>query len=561
SQTEVRTQLSKAFRLHGLSLHPEATRTILAAMEHSGQAAVNPAQVIDRLVEAVLRLPLNSCHVQRSEIESLVAEQLLSGTAAAAAAIAADSPWLQVFDAFDPAAPNFRYDRDSRKLAPAPALPRPTSRSESGAESRVQLMRQRYEFLLQRLMRAPGFADCDPLTVGVGGVTGGVSGVIGGSIGKGSGGALRTVEFAKASGPDKQLVVLGMLTRSAEPNRWFLEDPTGVMLLDVSRCRFNEGILAEGCHVLAEGCYRQSEASFLMLEAGLPPAERPTDTRAALGSLNTFGGPATTCARLDARLGERERSSHAHYLVFVSDLWLDDSEVMSKLSLMLTGYSDSPPTGLILCGDFLSPVGRHAPDRVEQLRTGLRRLQALIDSCKPVQQHSTVVLIPGPSDCPLSPLLPYPPLSEAVAGDLGQQQQQRGGGRVVLGSNPCRLQFCTQEIVVYRQQLCEKLCRQALSCPAEGDELSGHFVRTVLSQGHLSPLPLHVSPVLWNLDRTLRLCPLPDLLVLADSACRHFQLRHADCLCVNPGCFKESGFSFHVYLPRRREIQSSCIAD
>uniref|UniRef100_A0A1I8HQ82 Dpoe2NT domain-containing protein n=1 Tax=Macrostomum lignano TaxID=282301 RepID=A0A1I8HQ82_9PLAT len=136
SQTEVRTQLSKAFRLHGLSLHPEATRTILAAMEHSGQAAVNPAQVIDRLVEAVLRLPLNSCHVQRSEIESLVAEQLLSGTAAAAAAIAADSPWLQVFDAFDPAAPNFRYDRDSRKLAPAPALPRPTSRSESGAESR-----------------------------------------------------------------------------------------------------------------------------------------------------------------------------------------------------------------------------------------------------------------------------------------------------------------------------------------------------------------------------------------------------------------------------------------
>lgn len=47
-------------------------------------------------------------------------------------------------------------------------------------------------------------------------------------------------------------------------------------------------------------------------------------------------------------------------------------------------------------------------------------------------------------------------------------------------------------------------------------EIPRYFARTVLSQAHLSPFCMHVSPVLWDWDHALTLHPLPDLVVVAD---------------------------------------------
>ncbi|KAK2878244.1 hypothetical protein Q8A67_019035 [Cirrhinus molitorella] len=50
--------------------------------------------------------------------------------------------------------------------------------------------------------------------------------------------------------------------------------------------------------------------------------------------------------------------------------------------------------------------------------------------------------------------------------------------------------------------------------------------------GHLTPLPLYVCPVYWAYDYTLRVYPLPDVIVFADK--------------YEPfnGSFPRSGFSF-----------------
>ena len=37
------------------------------------------------------------------------------------------------------------------------------------------------------------------------------------------------------------------------------------------------------------------------------------------------------------------------------------------------------------------------------------------------------------------------------------------------------------------------------------------FVKTMLSQAHLCPLPLHVRPIYWSFDAALRIYPVPDL--------------------------------------------------
>ena len=54
-----------------------------------------------------------------------------------------------------------------------------------------------------------------------------------------------------------------------------------------------------------------------------------------------------------------------------------------------------------------------------------------------------------------------------------------------------------------------------------------------MSQAHLCPLPLHVSPVYWAYDYTLRLYPLPDLLVSSDKF-DPFQRTSNDCIITNP---------------------------
>lgn len=59
------------------------------------------------------------------------------------------------------------------------------------------------------------------------------------------------------------------------------------------------------------------------------------------------------------------------------------------------------------------------------------------------------------------------------------------------------------------------------------------FVKTILSQGHLTPLPLYVCPVYWAYDHTLRVYPVPDVIIFADKY-DPFNISNTDCLCINP---------------------------
>lgn len=59
------------------------------------------------------------------------------------------------------------------------------------------------------------------------------------------------------------------------------------------------------------------------------------------------------------------------------------------------------------------------------------------------------------------------------------------------------------------------------------------FTKTVICQSHLCPLPLHVAPVYWTYDFTLRMYPLPDLIVCADKY-DPFTSTQVECTVTNP---------------------------
>lgn len=55
------------------------------------------------------------------------------------------------------------------------------------------------------------------------------------------------------------------------------------------------------------------------------------------------------------------------------------------------------------------------------------------------------------------------PIPEIIVADL-----KKKAPRIILATNPCRLQYCTQQIVVCRADLVTKLCRNTLQFPQTG---------------------------------------------------------------------------------------------
>ena len=112
---------------------------------------------------------------------------------------------------------------------------------------------------------------------------------------------------------------------------------------------------------------------------------------------------------------------------------------------------------------------------------------------------------------------------------------------------------------MFREDLLGKMCRQCVKFPNSSIDLSTHFTKTLLSQAHLSPLPLHTLPVYWDFDHALQLHPLPDLVVIGDK-CDPFTVTSGETTVTNTGSFLRSDFEFKVYMPATGQVEDSKIA-
>lgn len=282
---------------------------------------------------------------------------------------------------------------------------------------------------------------------------------------------------------------------------------------------------------------------------GFPPTEPSSTTRAYYGNINFFGGPSNISVKSSAKLKQLEDENKDAMFVFVSDVWLDQAEVLEKFRIMFSGYSPSPPTCFILCGNFSSaPYGKN---QVQALKDALKTLADIICEYPNIHQSSRFVFVPGPEDPGFGSILPRPPLAESITNEFRQRVPFS-----VFTTNPCRIQYCTQEIIIFREDLVNKMCRNCVRFPSKNLDIPNHFVKTILSQGHLTPLPLYVCPVYWAYDYALRVYPVPDLLVIADKY-DPFTLTNTECLCINPGSFPRSGFSFKVFYPSNKTVEDS----
>ncbi|XP_057200751.1 DNA polymerase epsilon subunit 2 isoform X3 [Triplophysa rosa] len=356
---------------------------------------------------------------------------------------------------------------------------------------------------------------------------------------------LKTVEALLGSTAKLgEVIVLGMITQLKE-GKFYLEDPSGTVQLNISKAQFHSGLYTESCFVLAEGWYEDSV--FHVNAFGFPPTEPSSITRAYYGNINFFGGPSTTAVKTSAKLKQLEEENEDAMFVVVSDVWLDSVEVLEKIHTMFAGYSAMPPTCFIFCGNFsYAPYGKN---QIKALKESFKALADLICEYPSIHKSSRFVFVPGPQDPGPGAVLPRPPLAEHITEEFTQRVPFS-----VFTTNPCRIQYCSQEIVVIREDLVNKMCRNCVRVPGTNLDIPSHFVKTILSQGHLTPLPLYVCPVYWAYDHTLRVYPVPDVIIFADKY-DPFNISNTDCLCINPGSFPRSGFSFKVYYPSNRTAE------
>ena len=580
-------KLANKFKLRGFTLTTDALRTLTTAISDEESKHLKPngefdnegeqsfgQECIDKVISIVSSngtgtTVVTLAHVNSAiEMVKLVSSSAASGAGGAGGAAGSGASCFAVVSARE--IPKLCYDyvkksyytaipgkseRGTDALFSTPKESVPQSLYFGDAASKFNVFKSRFELIKLRVLRNPSvFNSTDSSLLLV-------------PRGNGSGSKVPLTSIEALTGSVGTHTILGILDQEND-GTWFLEDPDSKVTVDLSHATFSQGLITQCGVYLARGVIENG--TFVVSALGIPPIESREETLAAFGSsLDYFGGGLVNQPQLQLQSqkpsskkkdkmvvedeGEGDDDDEDEddeeggpEIVVLSDLWLDDPAVMKDFAELLSSLEESgkAPEVMVLMGNFTSkPFGGGSDQSAvtalfENLATTIERTSPLVakDTC--------FVVVPGPTD-PCGSLggpLPRPKIPNFFAGPLVRRFNTDKATRVFLTTSPCRLRYQDQEIVLFRENIVNKMYRHSflhegnkILTPAQ---LAEQFVRSILSQGHLCPLPLSVEPVCWNLDHCLSLAPLPHLVVVGDiSEGFVHRFEESDCICVNPGPF------------------------
>ncbi|TFK43454.1 epsilon DNA polymerase [Crucibulum laeve] len=358
--------------------------------------------------------------------------------------------------------------------------------------------------------------------------------------------------------PGERFLLLGMLAYNKE-GKLCLEDADGSVELDFSKLdEPGEGLFTEGCFALVEGEYTE-EATLEIIAIGQPPCEARETARSIYGHIDFLGKGATTLLE-DTQLSVRVREElpELHFF-FLSDVWLDHPQTLPGLQKMFDNCveNDFIPKVIVLCGNFTSQSIAHGNGRdVQRYQENFDSLADLIASYPLITRSTHFVFVPGPLDITVNSTLPRKPLLSSFVSRLKTRVP-----KVHFATNPCRIKFFHQEIVIFREDMMARMLRNIVGVKpnARAEDLKRFLVQSILDQSHLTPLTINIQPTLSDYDHTLRLYPLPTVLVLADKYDR-YKVTYTGCHVFNPGSFIGNSFTFSTYKPSEANSEE-CVLD
>lgn len=516
SEGHVVRRLQLQFKLRGLALTKEALQ---AAVTFVASSDLGEAAALELLLDGLKKRNLASSIVGRDVVENLVYESRDPQRQEAAP--------LHFIDAFQ--IPRHSYDPLRKKFFVNGK--RPCVLGE--ATSKALLYRERLLLLQQRLQRNKEF--CRPAL----------------ELQGNQDNLKELTPLQSLLGTSGTKFIIGVISQ-LEDGRYFLEDLTATVPLDLSHALTTAGFFVENSIVVIEG--ELSASGALQAKAlGFPPLETRAESFLVTEGLDLFGGGSLSREDIED-LRKREREADDDMFIILSDIWLDKQETMEKLEQVFDGYEQVAivPTLFVLCGPFCSKPCNLALSDFSSLRTQFGRLGAMVARHQRIAESSQFLFIPGPGDPGPAEVLPRPALPKHFSDEVS-----RSLPGAVFGSNPCRIRWYSQEIVICRQNLLHRMQRACLLPPSD-DETAvpfRHLAATVLQESHLCPLPLTSQPIFWEFDHALHLYPAPDVVVLADVA-KQDSFVFEETTCINPGSFSREA-TFVAYRPASRVVELS----
>ncbi|KAF8138420.1 DNA polymerase epsilon, subunit B [Boletus edulis] len=440
---------------------------------------------------------------------------------------------LYVIDAFEMPAWNWSYERGTfeRSLIP------PTM--SGTAESRIASTRNRLHIIKQSILRNEHFS---PSTL-----------------------PSRDREHLVTLKSTKQLLgragerflLLGMLAHNME-GKLCLEDSDGTVVLDVSKLdEPGEGLYTEGCIALVEGEYTE-EGTLEVIAMGQPPCEDRETARSIYGHIDFLGKGSTTLLE-DSNYARRVREELSDtYFFFLSDVWLDNPKTFIGLQKMFDNCIENSfiPKVIVMCGNFTSrSIMQGSGQDIQRYHENFDSLGQLIASYPQITRTTSFVFVPGPLDLTSNVTLPRKPILSSFTAQLRAKVP-----KIHFATNPCRLKFFAQEIVIFREDTMARMLRNTVEVKPNvmGDDLRRYLVQTILDQSHLTPLTSQIQPTLCAYDHALRLYPLPTAVVLADRY-EKYKLTYSGCHVFNPGSFLAKSLAFSTYCPAEMSSEEGVI--
>ncbi|KIJ99373.1 hypothetical protein K443DRAFT_133083 [Laccaria amethystina LaAM-08-1] len=396
--------------------------------------------------------------------------------------------------------------------------------SSGSAESRIASIRDRLNIIKQCVLRNEHFApstlpsrDCERLVT------------------------LRSTKQLLGR-PGERFLLLGMLAHNKE-GKLCIEDADGSVELDFSKLdEPGDGFFTDGCFALVEGEYTE-EATLEIIAIGQPPCEPREIAKSIYGHID-FLGKGSTSLLEDSQFATRirEELSELHFF-FLSDVWLDHPQTLPGLRKMFDNCTENDfiPGVIVMCGNFTSKSISHGNGReVQRYQDNFDELADLIASYPLITRKTHFIFVPGPLDITVNSTLPRRPLLAALVARLAAKVH-----KIHFATNPCRIKFFNQEIVVFREDLMAKMLRNVVGVKPD---VRSEDLKRFVDQSHLTPLTINIQPTLSDYDHSLRLYPLPTALILADKYER-YKVTYTSCHVFNPGSFVGGSLVFSTYKP------------
>lgn len=169
------------------------------------------------------------------------------------------------------------------------------------------------------------------------------------------------------------------------------------------------------------------------------------------------------------------------HFFFLSDVWLDVPATLTNLQRMFDNCieNDFIPKVIVLCGNFSSKsISRGSGRDIQRYQgwlcsphknlltyislDGFDALADLVTQYPLIIRTTHFVIVPGPQDLSLNSILPRRPIMSSFTTKLKSKIP-----KVHFATNPCRIKFFDQEIVIFREDIMSKMLRNMVGAKPE----------------------------------------------------------------------------------------------